>query len=144
MGGGPPNTTYSEDASVVSITRMGSVWVTGGAAVIAIGVSFLAPVTQIITMVPKPVMGRVGIVLFGLSATNGIKVLFDNQVNLNDMKNIFVIGIMLILAIGQAVLNIADGLRLTGMSLSSIVGIILNLLLHSNLWIKLKILLNKE
>ncbi len=123
---------------------MGSVWVTGGAALIAIGVSFLAPVTQIITMFPKPIMGGVGIFLFGLIATNGIKVLFDNQVNLNDMKNIFVIGIVLILAIVQAVMNIADGLRLTGMSLSSIVGIILNLLLHSNLWIKLKILLNKE
>ncbi|WP_342223620.1 solute carrier family 23 protein [Spiroplasma endosymbiont of Asaphidion curtum] len=83
---------------------------TSVSAIIAIGVSFLAPVTQVISMVPKPVMGGVGIILFGLIATNGIKVLFDHQVNLNDMRNVFIIGIMLILAIGQAVLNIEGSL----------------------------------
>lgn len=137
--GGPPNTTYGENASVVAISRVASVWVTGGAAVMAILISFIAPINQLITMMPSAVMGGVGIILFGIIATNGIKILVNNKVDFNNILNMFIVGVMLVLAVGDAVFNIKisinSSIEIKGIALAAIVGIILNLVLHSN-WVK--------
>lgn len=137
--GAPPNTTYGENASVVAISRVASVWVTGGAAVIAIVISFVAPINQLITMMPSAVMGGVGIILFGTIATNGIKILVNNKVDFNNILNIFIVGVMLILAVGQAIFNIRIGtnsfIEIKGTTLAAIAGIVLNLVLNSN-WVK--------
>lgn len=67
--GGPANTTYGENASVVGMTRIASVWVTGLAALFAIGLSFIAPVNQLVQMLSAPVMGGISMIMFGLINT---------------------------------------------------------------------------
>ena len=57
--GGPPNTTYGENIGVMAITRIFSIWVIGGAAVIAIGFSFIGKLSPLISTIPSPVMGGV-------------------------------------------------------------------------------------
>jgi uracil permease len=65
--GAPPNTTYGENIGVMAITKVYSVWVVGGAAVIAIILSFIGKVGAVLETIPLPVIGGISIMLFGIS-----------------------------------------------------------------------------
>jgi len=127
--GGPANTTYGENTGVVGMTKVASVWVIGGAAVISIILSFFSIFTALVATIPTPVMGGVLILLFGLIAGNGLKVMVDARVNLASMRNLIVVSTMLVIGLGQAEIKLNDASSLTGMALAVIVGIILNLVL---------------
>ena len=69
--GGPANTSYGENTSVVGMTKVASVWVTGLAAVFAILFGFLGKLTAIISSIPNPVLGGISILLYGFISVNG-------------------------------------------------------------------------
>ncbi|AGM24847.1 uracil-xanthine permease family protein [Spiroplasma chrysopicola] len=155
MVGGPPNTTYGENTSVVGMTKIASVWVTGLAAIFAIILSFIAPVNQLVQMMPGPVMGGISIIMFGLIATNGIRVLINNKVDYSNIRNVFITSIILVLGLGGAIFNFTIGsgtLSFSGTALAAFVGIFLNLVLPKKLnegfwtlnWISAKISLAKN
>ncbi len=127
--GGPANTTYGENTGVVGMTKVASVYVTGLAAVLSIVLSFFNILTGLIQTIPAPVMGGVLILLFGLIAGNGLKVMVDAQVNLASMRNLIIVSTMLVVGLGQAKILLNDAAALTGMALAAIVGVALNLLL---------------
>lgn len=127
--GGPSNTSYGENTSVVGLTKVASVWVTGLAAVIAILLGFLGYIQAFIASIPWAVIGGITIVLYGFIAGNGLKVLIKNQVDLNKTKNLIVVSSMLVIGLGGAIININNEVGLSGMALAGIIGIILNLLL---------------
>ena len=130
--GGPANTTYVENTSVVGMTKIASVWVIGLAAIIAICLGFLGKFTAIISTIPEPVLGGVSLLLYGFIAINGLKVLIENQIDFGKSKNIVVASTMLVLGLGGAAISIVSGdlsITISGMSLAATVGIILNLLL---------------
>jgi uracil permease len=126
--GGPANTTYGENTSVVGMTRVASVYVIGGAAVIAITLSFLNIFTTLISTVPTSVMGGISIILYGFIASNGLKVLIENKVDMLDLRNLIIIATMLVIGLGNAIISIGH-FEFYGMSLAAIVGITLNLIL---------------
>ena len=119
--GSVPNTSYGENTAVVGMTKIGSVWVTGLAAVIAVCLSFFNVFTQLISTIPTPVMGGICLVLYGFIASNGLKVLFDNKIDMTSSRNLIIISVMLIIGLGGATL-----LGFGGMALASIFGILLN------------------
>lgn len=130
--GGPANTTYGENTSVVGMTKIASVWVIGLAAIIAICLGFLGKFTAIISTIPEPVLGGVSLLLYGFIAINGLKVLIENRIDFGKSKNIVVASTMLVLGLGGAAISIVSGdlsITISGMSLAATVGIILNLLL---------------
>lgn len=130
--GGPANTTYGENTSVVGMTKIASVWVIGLAAIIAICLGFLGKFTAIISTIPEPVLGGVSLLLYGFIAINGLKVLIENKIDFGKSKNIVVASTMLVLGLGGAAISIVSGdlsITISGMSLAATVGIILNLLL---------------
>ena len=130
--GGPANTTYGENTSVVGMTRVASVKVIGLAAIFAIIIGFLGKFTALVSTIPNAVLGGVSLLLYGFIAVNGLKVLIKNQVNFEDSKNVIVASSMLVLGLGGAVIAINSGdlsLTISGMSLASVVGILLNLFL---------------
>lgn len=130
--GGPANTSYGENTSVVGMTRVASVWVTGLAAIIAIIFGFLGQLTAIISSIPNAVLGGVSILLYGFISVNGLKTLIDNRVDFSNTKNVIVSASMLVLGLGGAAITIAKGdfmVSISGMSLAAIVGILLNLLI---------------
>ena len=127
--GGPANTTYGENTSVVGMTRVASVWVTALAAVIAIVFGFLGNLTAVISSIPAPVLGGVAILLYGFISVNGLKILIQNQVDFSNTKNVIVASTMLVLGLGGAAISIATkntSVSISGMSLAAIIGIILN------------------
>ncbi len=132
MLGGPANTTYGENTSVVGMTKVASVWVIGLAAIIAICLAFLGKFTAIISTIPDPVLGGVSLLLYGFISVNGLKVLIENKIDFGKPKNIVVASTMLVLGLGGAAISIVSGdlsVTISGMSLAAIVGILLNLLL---------------
>lgn len=124
--GGPANTTYGENTGVIAITKVGSVWVTGLAAVFAILLGFFGYIQAFINSIPWPVIGGMTIVLYGLIAANGVKVLIKDKTDLGNMKNLIIVSSMLVIGLGGAAIGITDSTTLSGMSLAAIVGILLN------------------
>ena len=124
--GGPANTTYGENTGVVAMTRVASVYVTGGAAVIAILLGFVGKFTALVASIPTPVMGGILVLLFGLIAGNGLKVMVEAKVNLSSIRNLIIVATMLVIGLGGAAFAINDAVALTGMSLAAIAGILLN------------------
>ena len=130
--GGPANTTYGENTSVVGMTKVASVWVIGLAAIFAICLGFLGKFTALVSTIPNPVLGGVSLLLYGFIAVNGLKVLIQNQIDFGKAKNVVVASSMLVLGLGGATISIVSGdlsVTISGMSLAAIVGILLNLFL---------------
>ena len=130
--GGPSNTTYGENTSVVGMTKVASVWVIGLAAIFAICLGFLGKFTALVSTIPNPVFGGVSLLLYGFIAVNGLKVLIQNQIDFGKSKNVVVASSMLVLGLGGAAISIVSGdlsITISGMSLAAIVGILLNLFL---------------
>ena len=127
--GGPANTSYGENTSVVGMTKIGSVWVTGGAAVIAILLSFCNLFTTLISIIPASVMGGVCLILYGFIASNGLKVLVDKKVDLSKTRNLIIISVMLIVGIGGAIIPFANGAKITATAISAVLGVVLNAIL---------------
>lgn len=130
--GGPPNTTYGENTSVVGITKIASVWVIGVAAVMAICLGFLGKFTAIVSTIPSPVLGGVSVLLYGFIASNGLKMLVEEHINFSNMRNVVIVASMLVFGLGGAVIaiNVGDvSLSFSGMALAALVGILLNLFL---------------
>jgi len=128
--GGPANTTYGENTSVVGMTRVASTYVIGLAAVIAIIFAFSGHLTALLTAIPQPVLGGISVLLYGFICVNGLKILIHNQVDFNNTKNVVVAATMLVLGLGGATLSVvyADlSIAISGMSLAAIVGVLLNL-----------------
>jgi len=126
--GGPPNTTYGENIGVMAITRVFSVWVIGGAAVIAIVMSFLPPVGAIIRSIPVQVMGGICILLFGIIASAGVRMLVEAGIDFSQKRNLIISSVILVIGIGGAKVHVF-GLEIGEMSLATYVGVLLNLVL---------------
>ena len=133
--GGPANTTYGENTSVVGMSKVASVWVIGLAAIISILMAFFGEVTAVFSTIPTSVLGGVSLLLYGFISVNGLKVLVENKVDFNNVRNIVIVSVMLILGLGGAAITLSSGdisVSLTGMSLAAIFGILLNILLKDN------------
>jgi uracil permease len=130
--GGPPSTTYGENIGVMAITRVYSVWVIGGAAVFAILFSFIGKFSAIISSIPVPVMGGISLLLFGIIASAGLRMLVESGINYNHKRNLIISSVILVLGVGGAKIHIGD-LQIEGMALATFAGILLNLVLPRGL-----------
>ncbi|MDP4085387.1 MAG: solute carrier family 23 protein [Bacillota bacterium] len=127
--GGPPKTTYGENIGVLAITRVYSVYVVAGAAVIATIFGFIGKVTALIHSIPTPVMGGISILLFGIIASSGLRMLVDSKIDFENKRNLVVSSVILVIGIGGAYLKINANLQISGMALAAIAGVVLNLVL---------------
>jgi uracil permease len=124
--GSTPNTTYGENIGVMAITKVYSIWVIGGAAVIAIVLSFFGKLAAAIQSIPVPVMGGVSLLLFGVIAASGIRMLIEARVDYGKARNLVLTSVVLIIGISGAHLEIG-AVSLKGMGLATIIAIILSL-----------------
>ncbi|MDP2846694.1 MAG: uracil permease [Humidesulfovibrio sp.] len=124
--GSVPTTTYGENIGVMAITRVYSVWVIGGAAVISIALAFVGKLSAFIQSIPAPVMGGVCILLFGVIAASGIRMLVEAKVDYSKPVNLSLTAIVLIVGISGAAVKIGN-VQLKGMALATVVGMALSL-----------------
>lgn len=133
LWGGPPNTTYGENVGVMAITKVYSVWVIGGAAVIAVLLSFIQKFGAIIQTIPGPVMGGISMLLYGLIASSGLRTIVESGVDYTDKRNLTISSVILVIGLGGGMLQFTIGKDFTfslgGVALATLVGIILNLVI---------------
>ena len=127
--GGPANTTYGENTGVIALTRVASVNVIRNAALIAIALSFLGKFNALIGTIPPAVLGGMSILLYGVIASNGLKVLIQDRTDFTQSRNLIIASAMLVIGLGGAVLDFGGSFVLSGTALSALVGIALNLML---------------
>ena len=123
--GSTPNTTYGENIGVLAITKVYSTWVMGGAAIFAILLSCLGKLAALIQSIPTPVMGGVSMLLFGVIAASGIRILVEAKVDYNDPMNLLLTSIVMGVGVSTASLTIGT-VTLRGMSLATVIAIILS------------------
>lgn len=127
--GGPANTTYGENTGVIGLTKIGSVYVTCGAAGVAIILSLCGKITALIATIPECVLGGMSILLYGVIASNGLRILVDSKVDFSKQRNLIIASAMLVIGLGGAIFPIGGSATLSGTALAAIVGVILNLIL---------------
>ncbi|MCR8641640.1 uracil permease [Paenibacillus sp. N1-5-1-14] len=121
--GSTPNTTYGENIGVMAITKVYSTWVIGGAAILAVCLSFLGKFAALITTIPTPVMGGISLVLYGVIAASGLRMLVETKVNYSKPTNLFLTTI--VFAAGLSGFTFTWGhLVLKGMGLATVIAII--------------------
>jgi uracil permease len=124
--GGPPNTTYGENIGVLAITRAFSIRIFIGAALLAIALGFCGKMAVLLSSIPSPVIGGVSILLFGIIASSGLRMLVDNKVDFSLSRNLIIASVILVLGIGGAAIRMGSAFTIEGMALASIVGVVLN------------------
>ena len=130
--GGPANTSYGENTTTVGLSKVGSVYVTGLAAIFAILMSFIGLVPTLLSLIPQYVIGGLEIVLFGFIASNGLKVMIDDKVNMHNVRNVFVVATMLLIGLGGVAVGWTMNstvIKFSGTSVAMVIGMILNLFL---------------
>jgi uracil permease len=130
--GGPPNTTYGENIGVMAITGVYSVWVIGGAAVIAVFLSMVRKFGALIQTIPTPVLGGISMLLFGIIASSGLRTIVESGVDYKDKRNLTISSVIFVIGIGGGKLAFAITpdlhFELAGVALATVAGIILNLI----------------
>ena len=127
--GSVPVTTYGENIGVMAITRVYSVWVIGGAAVISIVLAFIGKLSAFIQSIPTPVMGGICILLFGVIAASGIRMLVETKVDYSKPANLILTAVVLIVGLSGAAVNIGT-VQLKGMALGTVVGMTMSMIFH--------------
>ena len=124
--GSTPNTTYGENIGVLAITKVYSTWVIGGAAIFAILLSCLGKLAALIQSIPTPVMGGVSMLLFGVIAASGIRILVEAKVDYNNPMNLLLTSIVMGVGVSTASLTIGT-VTLRGMALATVIAIVLSI-----------------
>ncbi len=126
--GGPPVTSYGENIGVLAMTKVHSIYVLGGAGFFAILFAFIGKLSALIRSIPSPVIGGISFLLFGVIASNGLRVLIDNKVNFDQKRNLMIASTILVIGIGNASLQFS-GYQFSGLALATVIGIFLNFVL---------------
>ncbi|MGM0381813.1 MAG: uracil-xanthine permease family protein [bacterium] len=127
--GGPSLTTYGENIGVLALTGVYSTFVVSMGALWAIIFSFIPKIEAGIKVIPDPVIGGVSVLLYGMIAAIGLRTVVDNEVDLTLSRNLIIASIILVLGVGIDDIVVMEGVKMSGMVIAAISGIILHQLL---------------
>ena len=127
--GSVPTTTYGENIGVMAVTKVYSVQVIGGAAVLSICCSFLGKLAALINTIPGPVIGGISFLLYGMIGTSGLRMLVDGQVDYGKSRNLTLTSVVFVVGLSGIALHLGD-VELTGMVLACVVAMILSLVFY--------------
>ena len=131
--GGTPSTTYAENIGVMAVTKVYATqlfWYAGAFAFLIGG--FIPKVSAVISSIPTPVMGGISLLLFGLIASSGLRLLVKSGIDYSHSRNLIMSSVVLVIGIGMETggFTIPMGkYSIPGMALATFIGIILNLIL---------------
>lgn len=139
--GSLPNTSFSQNVGLIPLTKVASKHVAIMAGILLVIIGLLPQFAALINGIPQPVLGGVGIVMFGTVAAAGIKTL--SRVELND-RNLLIIATSIGLGLGVTfrpnfISQLPEGLQMifsSGISTGTIVALFLNIILREDKTIK--------
>ena len=125
---GLPNTSYGESVGTTGFSRICSKYVITLAAIIMGIAAFFGPLQAFLVSIPSCIFGGCAAVLYGYITLSGIRTIKDNNIDLNNNKNIIILAAVLTLGVSGAVCNFGV-ISIGTTALAMLVGIILNLVL---------------
>ena len=126
--GAMPNTSYGESVGTTGFSKICSKYVITLAAIIMGIAAFIGPLQAFLVSVPSCIFGGCAAILYGYITLSGIRTIKDNNIDLNNNKNVTIIASVLTLGVSGAVCNFGI-VSIGTTALAMIVGIILNLVL---------------
>ncbi|MCM0650395.1 uracil permease [Clostridium swellfunianum] len=130
FAGSPPNTTYGENIGVMALTKVYSVWVIRGAAILAIIFSCIGKVAAAIQSIPSPVMGGITILLYGVIASSGLRMFVEQKVDLSKSYNMILAAVTFIIGVSGASITLPGDVELKGMALAAVIGMLLSIMFY--------------
>ena len=141
--GSVPTTTYGENIGVMAMTKVYSVQVIGGAAVLSICCSFLGKLAALINTIPGPVIGGISFLLYGMIILAVVGIIgchptvdmpaftgfVDNRVDYSKSRNLALTSVVFIVGLSGIALNLGN-VKLTGMVLACVVAMALSLIFY--------------
>lgn len=127
--GSVPTTTYGENIGVMAVTKVYSVRVIGGAAVLSIICSFVGKLSMMIQTIPGPVIGGISFLLYGMIGASGLRILVDSRVDYGRSRNLMLTSIVFVTGLSGISVNIGT-VSLTGMVLACVVAMALSLIFY--------------
>lgn len=127
--GSVPTTTYGENIGVMAVTRVYSVYVIAGAAVLSVVCSFIGKLSALISTIPGPVIGGISFLLYGMIGTSGLRILVDSHVDYGDSKNLALTSVIFVTGLSGIAVNIGN-IQLKGMVLACVTGMLLSLIFY--------------
>lgn len=127
--GSVPTTTYGENIGVMAMTKVYSVQVIAGAAILSILSAFIGPVAALIQTIPGPVIGGISFLLYGTIGASGIRLLVDAQVDYSRSRNLVLTSVIFVTGLSGVALQLGK-VTLQGMVLGCIVGMVLSLFFY--------------
>jgi len=124
--GSVPTTTYGENIGVMAVTKVYSVYVIAGAAILSIICSFVGKLSTLISTIPGPVIGGISFLLYGMIGASGIRVLVDSRVDYGKSQNLILTSVIFVTGLSGISINLGN-VKLSGMVLACIVGMLLSL-----------------
>ena len=124
--GSVPTTTYGENIGVMAVTKVYSVRVIAGAAVLSIVCSFVGKLSMLIQTIPGPVIGGISFLLYGMIGASGPRILVDSRVDYGRSRNLTLTSVIFVTGLSGISVKIGQ-IQLTGMVLACVVGMILSL-----------------
>ena len=125
---GLPNTSYGESVGTTGFSRICSKYVITLAAIIMGIAAFFGPLQAFLVSIPSCIFGGCAAVLYGYITLSGIRTIKDNDIDLNNNKNIIILAAVLTLGVSGAVCNFGV-VSIGTTALAMLVGIVLNLIL---------------
>ncbi|MDR0889923.1 MAG: uracil-xanthine permease family protein [Oscillospiraceae bacterium] len=129
MMGGPAATTYSENTGVLAATRNYNPATLRIAAVFAIALSLFGKVSGVLQSIPAPVMGGVSVVLFGMIASVGLRMLVEYSVDFTKSRNLIIAAVMLVIGLGLSSGISIGSVSISGTAIAAVLGVVLNKIL---------------
>jgi uracil permease len=126
--GGPPNTTYGENTGVLAITKVYNPEILRYAAVLAVMLAFLGKFGGFLQSIPQPVLGGASVILFGMIAANGVRLLLTSNLDFNHSKNLMILSVILVFGIGISEVQLGS-VAVSGLTIAALTGIGLNIIM---------------
>ncbi len=127
--GSVPTTTYGENIGVMAVTKVYSVQVIAGAAILSIVCSFVGKLSMLIQTIPGPVIGGISFLLYGMIGASGIRILVDSQVDYGRSRNLTLTSVVFVTGLSGIAVQFGN-IQLTGMVLACIVAMGLSLIFY--------------
>lgn len=132
--GAGPNTSFSQNVGLITLTKVASRHIMVLAGIILTMLGVFPKLSALIAVMPQPVLGGVGVIMFGLVAAQGIKTLAG--IHLGD-RELLIVSVSLALGIGVTVrpeiLNgLPEALKMilsSGISTGTLAALMLNIVL---------------
>ena len=127
--GGPANTTYGENTGVLAVTKNYDPSIIRIAAVFSVILGVFGKIGGMISSIPTPVSGAIGIVLYGMISAVGVRILINARVNMGNSRNLMIAAVILVIGIGCDSIPITDTVSISGLALAALIGILLAIIL---------------